>query len=91
MNVRTLMAILEAYPPEMPVILEDGGDGGGFNHARHLDTIKVSAYSGGGGTYYGELTEFVEEKADMTYQRVGDDRDYPMFSSHFEAVVITSR
>ena len=89
LNVHTLIEILKEFPSDMPVIIEDLGDGGGYNHARHLNTVKVSAYSGGGGSYYGELTEYEEAKASMTYRKVGDDKEYPMFTAHFEALVIT--
>ena len=88
-TVSELIEKLSAYPPDMPVILPDGGDGGGFNHAKNVEQIKVSAYSGGGGSYYGELAEYEAEKANMTYKKFGHgEKEFQMFREHFEALVI---
>ena len=43
-TVSELIEKLSAYPSDMPVILLDGGDGGGFNHADDVEQIKVSDF-----------------------------------------------
>jgi len=89
MTVSELIEKLSTYPEDMPVIIPDGGDGGGFNHVDDIEQIKVSAFSGGAGGYYGELTEYEAEKADMTYQHVDHgDKVFNLFRDHFVALLL---
>ena len=88
-TVSELIEKLKTYPSDMPVILPDGGDGGGFNHVYDVEQIKVSAFSDGRGSYYGALTEYEAEKADMTYKKVGHgEKEFQMFREHIEALLI---
>jgi len=89
MTIKELIEELDKYPQDMIVSIPFHGDGGGYERVYSLEKRKVSRYSRGGGSYYGELTEYKENDEDKTCKISGQgSKEVKMFSDHFEIVVI---
>lgn len=88
-TVAQMIELLKKYPPDMPVIRICDADGGGYETLEEAKIIKVSQFASGGGSYYGELTEYEAGKENLTYKTVwSGDKEFQMFKAHFEALLI---
>jgi len=88
MTIKELIKELNKYPEDMRVIFPFRGDGGGYESIDTARKKKISLFWNGGGSYYGEMTDYEDDKRDMTYKKIGSDKKFRMFVDHFEALVL---